>query len=87
MIADEEMERAPNHKRPRRRRRRDCGFAVTAGVPRGPREERLSATLRLLRAALDLWEKKQEYRRVVSVWKRREQSAVEAAKGFVLKNE
>jgi hypothetical protein len=54
----------------RRARRRQNGMAMTAGVAPLPSRDQFSRTLQLLRAALRLWEAKNEHLRSVRVWRR-----------------
>ena len=54
----------------RRARRRQTGRATTAGVAPLPSRDQFSRTLQLLRAALRLWEAKNEHLRSVRVWRR-----------------
>jgi hypothetical protein len=54
----------------KRMRRRDNGMAMTAGISRAPRRDRLTRTLQLLRAALRLWEVRHEHLQAPRVWRR-----------------
>jgi hypothetical protein len=54
----------------RRMRRRDSGTA-TAGISSSPKVESITSTLALLRAALRLWEARNEHLRTRSVWRRK----------------
>ena len=54
----------------KRTRRRDNGMAMTAGISRAPRRDRLTRTLQLLRAALRLWEVRHEHLEAPRVWRK-----------------
>ena len=58
--------------RARRARRSENGMAVAAGVSKMPPREKLSRSVALLRAALEVWEAKHGVK-TASVWKRRSQ--------------
>ena len=54
----------------RRTRRKENGMAMTAGIARAPRRDRLTRTLQLLRAALRLWEVRHAHLEAPRVWRK-----------------
>ena len=54
----------------RRTRRKENGMAMTAGIARTARRDRLTRTLQLLRAALRLWEVRHAHLETPRVWRK-----------------